>query len=333
MVEVREISCQTRPYPIAREIETDFRFDCILKLGLIIMPILLTVCLFTSVKWMQLQQSVLNLEEYNHSLTRNHSHLVLHLLKNCTNLKGAYRELLMELDKDFDEELYPEKDKLLVIQKEVYDIRTKEFGDDPVESERVVLNEDPDLKAIASNDQLVKENSDLRTQLHKAVKAQRKALSDQRQLYKDYGQLVKENSDLKTKLSEGVCDKRSEHSQETKTGRKLAKKRVQTKRQASVPKVDRPLEGRHVRLEENTGIFTSMVYFVFDYLCKALWEIAFISTSSKVLHLKLTQTSTFVTLCVNLYLYLYHPILFGLGGCLLVCIAVAEHVYEVQSNT
>ena len=62
-VQGKEAAC---PYPRERGLQR----HCLLKLGLIIIVImLLTLCLFTSVKWMQLQTSVLALKEHNHSLT------------------------------------------------------------------------------------------------------------------------------------------------------------------------------------------------------------------------------------------------------------------------
>ena len=66
-VQGKEAACQTMPYPRER----GFKPHCLLKVGLIIIVImLLTVCVFASVKWMQLPKSVLAPKEDNQSMTR-----------------------------------------------------------------------------------------------------------------------------------------------------------------------------------------------------------------------------------------------------------------------
>ena len=142
------------------------------------------------------------------------------------------------------------------------------------------------------HDQLVK---DLRIQLQEAVNAQ---VNLKRELYKENGQSVKELDNLRTKMSEGVCAERNQHPQ-----------------QASILLTNQ--QGIHDRLEENTGILTRLVSFLWDYLSKGVWECAFVVTSVTVLPLKFHPAFITVAFCFNLYLYLYHPILFVVGGSLL----------------
>ena len=105
-----------------------------------------------------------------------------------------------------------------------------------------------------------------------------------RELYKENGQLVKELDNLRTNMSEGVCAERNQHPQQAS---------ILTNQQ-----------GTHDRLEENTGILTSLVSFLWDYLSKGVWESAFVLTSVTGLPQKFHPAFITVTFCFNLYLYL-----------------------------
>ena len=312
-VQGKEAACQTMPYPRERGLQLHY----LLKLGLIIIVImLLTLCLFTSVKWMQLQTFVLALKEHNHSLTRNHSHLLLHLTdlsKNCTTLKDACERLLhvTEIDKDSNKKLSTRAKQLMVIQKGIVDVQTHFSVNEHVEAEIKAIK-DGQLKGY--HGQLEKENSDLRIQLQEAVKAQVKALDNQRELYKENGQLVKELADLRTKLSEGV---KENDDLRTKLSQRVCAERNQHPQQASILLTNQ--QGTQDRLEESTGILTSLMSFLWDYLSKGVWEYAFVLTCGAASSLKFHLAFKTVTICFNFYLYLYHPILFVVGGLLLVC--------------
>ena len=219
---------------------------------------------------------------------------------------------MTEIDKDSNKKLSTRAKQLMVIQKGIVDVQTHFSVNEHVEAEIEAIK-DGQLKGY--HDQLAKENSDLRIQLQEAVKAQVKALDNQRELYKENGQLVKELADLKTKLSEEVkeiADLR------TKLSERVCAESNQHPQQASILLTNQ--QGTHDRLEENTGIFTSLVYFLWDYLSSGVWALVYSTTSNFILlTLKLKIHPAFVTVayCFNLYLYLYHPILFVVAGSLL----------------
>jgi hypothetical protein len=289
--------------PMSYQVQSGFQRHCPSKLQIIILVVmLLTVVtlltvLFTSSKWVQLQQSVVVLKQCNESLT--------YLSNNCTTLKVASERMLQEteIDEKCSKLSSARRKQLLTIQKNITDTQTY-FSSEHIRDAMTSLNERL-LKEY--HDQAEKEKRDLSSQLQESRKSQAKVLDSQQELYEEILQLRKELTNLRAESSEGSCADRPQ--------------------QTTILQDDHHDQGTHNWTEKTLWYMylTSPLYFLLEFSCSFIWRMSLMTVvgapSQHELHKKLHPMFLFFFSWLMIYFHLYHPFLYCLfGGIILYCV-------------